>query len=154
MAMVLSEKQKELRPNLGLFTASYIALTAICNSILFYSAPTIMDMRIMIPFIGIAVVLLIGHIIAYIIRWKQFISHMNNIIEALPLSKEQKAYLVIELKKRSKGSSQDFISKKIHELTTKIEEDKKLTKREIEAVNKIVFGHQQIRPIIENNLNQ
>lgn len=155
MSMILSEKQKELRPNIALYIMSFLAITAVSEMVLIYSYDSIMDMRIMIPFFIIIGVVLAGHIAVYIMKNRKFISHMNNVIESLPLSRDQKGFLVRELQVKSKGiNSQDDISKKLHSLTSKIKKDDNLTETEIEVINKIVFGHYPIRPTIENNLNQ
>ncbi|MFC7395390.1 hypothetical protein [Scopulibacillus cellulosilyticus] len=154
MSMVLSNKQNQLKPNFAYYITSFLAASAICETILILVYGTLMDMGIMVPFFIVLGALAVIHLVAYIIKLRQFTSRMNHIIEYLPLTNEQKLYLTKELKmKTSRMHKQDEICQVLLELANKIEKNAHLTQTEINAINKIVFGNHPIRATIKNHLH-
>lgn len=153
MSLVLSNKQKELRPNIAFFIASYLATTAICEMILIYTSDSALDMKLLVPFFIIAVLILVAHIVAYFYKQRSFVSHMNDVIETLPLSENQQRYLIYELQTRSRSlDSHEESALIIQQITRKIECNDFLSEKEIDVINKIVFGHFPIRPTIDRHL--
>lgn len=153
MSLVLSNKQKELRPNIALFIVSYLATTAICECILIYTSDSALNMHLLIPFFIIAALILVAHIVAYFYKQHSFVSHMNYVIETLPLSEEQQRYLIYELQTRSRSlDTHEEAALIVQQLTGKIEANNHLSEKEVDVINKIVFKHYPIRPTINIHL--
>ncbi len=153
MSLVLSNKQKELRPNIAFFVASYLATTALCEMILIYTSDSALDMQLLIPFFIIAFLVFVAHAIAYILKQRTFTTKMDNVIETLPLSADQQRYLIYELQTRSRSlDTHEEASQIIQQIAGKIEANSYLSEKEIDVINKIVFSHYPIRPTIERHL--
>lgn len=153
MSLVLSNKQRELRPNIAFFVASYLATTALCEMILIYTSDSVLDMQLLIPFFIIALLVLAAHIAAYFYKQRTFATKMDNVIETLPLSADQQRYLIYELQTRSRSlDSHEESAQVIQQIAGKIEENSYLSEKEIDCINKIVFCHYPIRPTIERHL--